>query len=240
MKKSKKIWLIVFSLIILLVIFFIISPFQDSRLRSELTGEILYLKRDHGVIKLYHSTANAENSKILYNHSDNAENNNIIDYYLEGETIYFIAMKDERWALYSLPLSGGEPQFINYEQELDDDLHKRMILSKVDIEMAYGIYSDKGSLYRVLDNGEIETLKKFSGFYNEKFNPGYTPLAVSPDKKYLLFSSSGRVSALDAIAIGMLKQAFGQDEHSKVYVMDLDTLKYGAYGEGIGHITWIE
>lgn len=242
MKKGRKILLIVFSLTTLIAIYFIIAPFQDTSLKKDLTGEILYLKRDNdGIIKLYHTTANLTDTKILYSHSESAEENkNIIGYYREAETVYFTAMQDGNWALFSIPLVGGEPQFIASENELDDDFHKRMLMSKLDIEMAYGIYSEKGSLYRVLDNGEIETLKKYPGFYDSKFNPGYTPLAVSPDKNYLLFSSSGRVSGVDAIVIGMLKDLFGQRDQSKVYVMDLNTLKTGSYVEGISNIEWIQ
>lgn len=242
MKKGRKILLIVFSLIALVAIYLVIAPFQDKSLKNDLTGKILYSKRDNdGIIKLYHSPASLADTKILYSHSNSTEDNkNIIGYYREDDTVYFTAMQDGNWALFSIPLAGGEPQFITFENELDDDFHKRMFMSKVDIEMAYGIYSEKGSLYQVLDNGEIKTLKKFPGFYNQKFNPGYTPLAVSPDKNYLLFSSSGRVSGVDAIVIGILKDLFGQTDQSKVYVMDLNTLKYGPYGEGMGDIEWVE
>ena len=241
MKKAKKVLFIAISLFVLVAIYFIVDPFQNTSLKNDLTGDIVYLKRDNGILKLYHSSANLSESRVLSSNGGSTEDNkNIIDFYREDDIIYFLAMKDERWALFSIPVAGGETQFIAYEEELDPDLQKRMQFSKIDIEMNYGIYSEKGSLYRILESGEIETLKKYPGFYDSKFNPGYTPLAVSPDKNYLLFSSSGRISAIDSIAIGMLKQVFGQDDQSKIYVMDLNTLKTGSYIDGIGNIEWLD
>lgn len=179
--------LIVGALLLTVLIFIFLNVFHyfSSTMHSEqladLEGTIYYSKRVDGVITLFKSDATLKNETLIYSHKGKGKdsfgsyNDNIVDFYYDNtsQTIFFTAMNDGDWSLFSLKDGEKTPIFIRKEDMMtktdyiQNENNNRTAISK------------KGSLY-LSENGKEKTIKKFHGIYDEKFT-GYGPIGFSPD-----------------------------------------------------------
>lgn len=221
---KKKFWLISLSfiLIIILVIvtFLPIKSTMNSKIVSNLEGQLFYLKRVDGVNTLFKSDANLQNEQLLYSHKGKGKdgygsyNDNIIDFYFDrkNKTISFIAMNNGNWSMFSLTEGNDHPFLI----EKADFLPKTDYIK--DSTEKLTVTQKKGSLY-ITENSKEKRIKKFYGAYDQKFT-GYSPIGFSPDGNYLIYHSMEHLTSIGTILQGMVTDSYGH-----YYIMDLRTGK---------------
>ena len=204
----------------------------ESDVVSNVPGKIYYTKRVDGVLQLFTSNANLTNEKLIYAHSGE-ENNNIAVFYYDKDInlIYFIAMKDGEWSLFSIDTKLKKPTFI----EIFDEEWKVFLSYYVDSRYKnMEIINKQGSLY-LLKDGKEELLKKFIGFYDAKFNSGHTPIGFSPDGKYIIYHSSEHLTPFGSL----IEAIFDKDYNiGQTYIMELETKKIEKY-PALHSLQWI-
>ncbi len=203
---------------------------RNADILLNLDGQIIYTKRVDGVNTLFKSEANLKNEQVIYSHKGKGKdsygsyNDNIIDYRynVENRIIEFVAMNNGEWSLFSLeegnriPTLEGEAELLNHSTSMiETDYIKK---SNRDIQ----VFERKGSLY-IIENGEERCLKKFYGFYDDKFT-GYSPIGFSPNGEYFIYHSMEHLTPVATILDSMMTQTVGH-----VYVMDLQTQKSARY-----------
>ncbi|MTI79787.1 MAG: hypothetical protein FH758_02720 [Firmicutes bacterium] len=209
--------------ILLLILFIVISfnVFQyfrsaiNSQLLSGLEGTIYYIERVDGVRTLFKSDATLKNKTLIYSHKGKGKvNDNILDFYYDktNKTIYFIAMNNGSWRLFSLKEGGNKPIL----------LHKKDVMTNTDyIKNQFKnltVTSKQGSLY-LSKNGNEKIIKEFHGIYDRKFT-GYNPVGFSPDGKYLVYHSMEHLTPF-----GTILEVFVKDSVGNTYIMDLSTME---------------
>ncbi len=225
---------IALGLLFIVAIIYSIHIYQtwESDVVSDLPGKIYYTKRIDGVLQLFTSNANLTNEKLIYAHSGE-ENNNIGEFYYDKDinSIYFIAMKDGKWSLFSIDTKRKNPTFIQiFDGEWKDFLNYYVGTRYKNME----IINRQGSLY-LMKNGKEELLKKFIGFYDSKFNSGHTPIGFSPDGKFIIYHSSEHLTPFGTLIEGM----FDKDYHiGQNYIMELETKKIEKY-PALYSLQWI-
>ncbi|WP_226682892.1 hypothetical protein [Sutcliffiella horikoshii] len=201
---------------------------------TDLEGTIYFTERVDGVLTLFKSDANLQNKTLVYSHNGKGNdglgdyNDNIIEFYYNQaeETVYFIAMDNGSWSLFSLRDGEETPTVMQKEvMEIETDY----IQNKTENGTAS---SKKGSLY-LLSEGNEKIIKKFHGLYDEKFT-GYRPTGFSPDGQYLVYHSMEHATPLGTILKGMVEDSVGN-----TYVMDLSTLESAEYVDA-HNIQWVE
>ena len=190
MKKKIIVGLLLFLIIIVIssYIFRYFTNNTNPQLLSDLEGTIYYTERVDDVLTLFKSDATLQNKTLVYSHEGKGKdsygsyNDNITDFYFDktNNTIFFIAMNNGSWSLFSLKEGENEPvllQKVETEKEFNEietdyiqDQYKNLTA-----------ISKKGSLY-LLENGNEKMIKKFYGLYDSKFT-GYHPIGFSPDGK---------------------------------------------------------
>ncbi|MDF2854872.1 MAG: hypothetical protein K0Q87_723, partial [Neobacillus sp.] len=117
---KKKLVIAILLLIVIIVISFYVFQYLRSNIHSELLsdleGTIYYTERVEGVLTLFKSDATQENKTLIYSHKGKGKdsygdyNDNILDFYYDkiSKTIYFIAMSNGSWSLFSLK-EGDKP-----------------------------------------------------------------------------------------------------------------------------------
>lgn len=232
----KKKLLYLFGFIIITVIFIHSIIFFNSTINSNivanLQGEIYYTKRVNGINTLFKSDANLQNEKLLYSHKGKGKNNsgyndNIIDFYydIESGIIDFIAMDDGEWSIFSIIEGENNPTKIVQGSFLEKTDYLKKQLDGL------AVSEKNGSIY-LIENGEEKCVKKFYGIYDEKFT-GYGCIGVSPNGKYLIYSSNGQLTPFGAI----LEEFFsGSSRHN--YIMELSTGKTTRFID-VSNIQWI-
>ncbi|WP_456278953.1 hypothetical protein [Bacillus sp. AK128] len=210
-------------IVIILILLNIYQYFKDtihSELLSDLEGTIYYTERVDGVLTLFKSDAALKNKELLYSHKGKGKdsygdyNDNILDFYYDktSKTIYFIAMDEGSWSLFSLTEGANQPILLEKEiMETDTDYIENQFKNLT-------ASSKKGTLY-LSENGSEKTIKKFYGIYDEKLT-GYHPIGFSPDGKYLVYSSMEHLTPLGSLLEGFVSNSFGE-----IYIMDLTTMK---------------
>lgn len=200
---------------------------------QKVNGQIYYLKRDDGILKLYRSDANLKNETLIYSHEkkgriNNGEyNDNIIDfcYYPETGTIEFVAMNGD-WSLYRMKIGDGEPESIKTriedaktEKEAEVFIRTDYINLKND---KFTIYEEDGSIYLKKKDGLKKCIKKYWGIRKSDISGlvGYVPEGLSPDSKYLIYGTTGSFTGVGAL-LGINRY--------KRYIMNLDTLASEEY-----------
>ncbi|QED47942.1 hypothetical protein [Cytobacillus dafuensis] len=234
---KKKIILRFLLLIIIIVISFNIFQYftsnTNSQLLSDLEGTVYYTERIEGVLTLFKSDASLQNKTLIYSHKGKGNdsygdyNDNIIDFYYDktSKTIYFIAMNNGSWSLFSLKEKENKPTLLQKEVMETDKGYIQNQFNKLTVS------SKKGSLY-LLENGNEKTIKKFYGLYDEKFT-GYQPIGFSPDGKYLVYHSMEHLTPFGTLLEGFVNNSFGN-----TYIMDLSTMESAKFIDAY-KIQWI-
>jgi hypothetical protein len=201
---------------------------------TDLEGTIFFTERVDGVLTLFKSDASLQNKTLVYSHQGKGNdgfgnyNDNIINFYYNKteKTVYFIAMDNGTWSLFSLSEGEAAPTV----------LQKEVMETKTDYlqnETENGTASSKkGSLY-LLREGNEKIIKKFHGIYDEKFT-GYRPTGFSPDGQHLVYHSMEHATPLGTILKGMVADSVGN-----TYVMDLSTLESAEFVDA-HKIQWVE
>ncbi len=225
---------IALGVLLVVAIIYSIHLYQtwESDVVTDLQGKIYYTKRVDGVLQLFSANANLTDEKLIYSHSGE-ENNNIIDFYYdkEADLIYFIAMDNREWCLFSIKKEGTE---LRYMKRFDKTEHwKEFTKYYIQTEFNSMMLKNKnGSLYLIKGDKE-ELLKKFTGIYDSKFNAGFVPIGFSPDGKYVIYHATEHFTPIGTLLEGMLRQSVGQ-----TYIMDLETKKIESYPD-FYHLQWI-
>ena len=234
MKKKMIIsFLVLISFFLSLNFFQAFKSYAQSDLLTKLSGTIYYIERVDGVRTLFKADATLENKTLIYSHKGKGKdgygdyNDNIGDFYYDQETqtIYFIAMDNGSWCLFSLKEGEEKPVLLERERMTT----KINYLQKQQGNMS--VTSKQGSLY-LSENGTEKPIKKFHGIYHEKWT-GYQPIGFSPDGKYLIFHSNEHLTPLGSLLKGFVKNSFGQ-----IYIMDLSKLESTKYVNAF-EIQWI-
>jgi hypothetical protein len=224
-------------LLFLIVISFNVFQYWKSNSHSEivsgLKGSIYYTERVDGVLTLFKSDATLQNKILLYSHkgkgkdSYGGNNDNIIDFYYEktSQTIYFIAMNNGSWSLFSIKEGEVQPNLLREEDMLTktDYIHNQFDHLSVS--------SNQGSIY-LKENGKEKIIKKFYGIYDGKFT-GYGPIGFSTDGKYLVYYSMEHLTPFGTLLEGLFINNVGN-----TYIMDLSTMKSTKYIDAY-QIQWI-
>ena len=179
----------------------------NSKMLDSIEGQIHYSKRIDGDSVILTSDANLQNEFIVYQH-DGEVNNNIIQFYYDksDESYYFIAMDNGEWSKFN---------YINGDvSKVSSDYNMRTQY----ISTNSSIYEKQGSIYK---DGKV--IKTFYGIYDHKFT-GYRVKGLSPDGKYLIYSSNGHLTSL-----GYILGSFIPYNSWNVYIMDLETFKSTNY-----------
>lgn len=236
---KKKLMIGILLLIFIMVISFNVFQYLRSNIHSELLsglkGTIYYTERVgvDGVLTLFKSDAALQNKELLYSHKGKGKdgyggyNDNIIDFYYDktSQTIYFIAMNNGSWSLFSLKEGADKPILLQKEvMQTDTDYIQNQFNNR-------NVSSKQGSLY-LKENGNEKMIKKFYGIYDEKFT-GYHPIGFSPDGKYLVYHSMEHLTAFGTIIEGFFNNTVGN-----TYLMDLSSMKSTKYIDAY-HIQWI-
>lgn len=224
----------IFSLVVL-ILGIASSVAADSDIVSKLEGTIFFLKRDGEILNLYMSDAKLSKIRMIYSHKGKGgQNGNIIGFYydVKKDVVYFQAIKDGKWSLYSIGIGSNEPVLIN-QLLLSKDLiyvkefiRKEHYIKPVAGEMK--VVNKNGSLYLLNKEKEV-LLKKYHGSYDGQFAIGYEPIGFSPDNKYLIYSWSGHRTGFGTFLAGFIKQLFGSYNMGNLYIMELETMKTNKY-----------
>ncbi|MGD6993813.1 hypothetical protein [Sutcliffiella horikoshii] len=228
------------GILLLVVISFIsIELFQSysnktsPEVVADLEGTIYFTERVNGVLTLFKSDATLQNKTLVYSHKGKGNtgfgdyNDNIIDFNYDktSQTVYFIAMQDGSWSLFSLHESENTPTLLQKEvmetktEYLKNEHENQTATSK------------KGTLY-LLSEGNEKIIKKFHGLYDEKFT-GYRPTGFSPDGKHLVYHSMEHATPLGTILKGMVAETVGT-----TYIMNLSTMKSAEFVNAY-NIQWV-
>jgi len=172
---SKKIITIITSLIVI-VLGYSIYKYIDARLfLKDLKGEIVYAKRDNGIMNIYKISANGQNKKLLYHNEDSINSNSAFPRWsADGKEIYFSAMKNGEWKTYVMDSDGNNVRLSDQANETT-----RYPSRETDI------IGEQGNLYYYEGDKKIKVFS-FSN-YNIDGNPGASEASWSPDRKYIIF-----------------------------------------------------
>lgn len=198
-----------------LLLRFVFSYFTygiNEPLLDELSGRIHYLKRVDDDLAIFTSSAALTDETLIYHHRDSDVNNNILSFsYDSSEQSYrFIAMDRGRWTEFKL--IDGNLSKQSTTKALSTQYLSQNIISET-------IYEEEGSIYR---DGIV--IKKFYGIYDDKFT-GYRVQGVSPDGRYLIYTSSGYLTPYGYLLGSFLPVL----NNENVFIMDLTTLKSTYY-----------
>lgn len=216
------------------VLFLFILPYiiigfkghMNKDILSNLKGEIYYTKRVDSVLALFKSDANLENETLLYRHKgsggngEGVYNDNITDFYYDADnkTITFIAM-DNDWSVFSIKEGESKPTWIGEAEKVLKNKTSLDTSGYITNEVnGISVIDRKGSLY-IVENGEERRIKKFYGIYDGDFT-GYGVIGLSPDGRYLVYSSSEHPTPLGSIINRMIT-----DSDGNIYILDLETRK---------------
>lgn len=225
--------LIGWSLLILLLIligFFAYGCYggrYNERALNELEGRIIYTKRDtDSVLKIYTAKANLEDEILLYEHHDSIDNGNIIalEYDEEQACLIFEAYDDTigDFGLFTLDAElnvtslGVSSMKGTWESDKNSGYN----------DSGLGVISKDGDLYLHQQTPHQMTLiKDYKGMLDYKFSPGYIPLTVSTDGKFVFYRYSNHVTPIGVLLDGLMLQNFD----FKTYVMNIETGESSLY-----------
>lgn len=235
MKKKTRIFLVsvIIGFVFIGTFLFYLNVKMKEPFLQKISGQIYYLKRDDGILKIYRSDANLKNETLIYSHKNKGKinnggyNDNIIDfcYYPETGTIEFVAMNGE-WSKYRMIIEDGEPECIKtrvedekIEKKAEVFIHTNYINLKND---KFTIYEEDGSIYLRKKDGLKKCIKKYWGIGKSDISGlvGYVPEGLSPDSKYLIYGTTGSFTGIGAL-LGINRY--------KRYIMNLDTLAFEEY-----------
>ena len=239
--KKKIILGILLFLIIIVISSYIFRYFTNNtnpQLLSDLEGTIYYTERVDDVLTLFKSDATLQNRTLVYSHEGKGKdsygsyNDNITDFHFDktNNTIFFIAMNNGSWSLFSLKEGENEPvllQKVETEKEFNE-IETDYIQDQYENLTAI---PKKGSLY-LLENGNEKMIKKFYGLYDSKFT-GYHPIGFSPDGKYLVYLSMENFTPFGTILEGLITNSSGN-----MYIMDLSTMESAKFVNSY-NIQWV-
>ena len=183
---NKKIFIFLIVLVILGIGIFAwqySSRVSDKKFLSQLKGEIVFARRDNGVLNIYKINANGTGEKLLYH------NGNFPEWSKDRTKIYFTAFKKGKLMTFAMDENGGNIKVVS-----NKNIH---LLNHPELEK--DIVIQKGSVYWKDDQGNFHQVYHFSN-QNYKLNPGASEASWSPDKKYIIFQSCSFLSCKIMIA----------------------------------------
>jgi Tol biopolymer transport system component len=149
---------------------------SDKKFLSQLKGEIVFTKRDNGVLNIYKINADGTGEKLLY-HNEDPMNPNASSpkWSQDGSKIYFTAMKNGQWTTFIMNPDGSQVELVAQGEPIL--MHPLT---------SHDLVVQKGSVYWKDEQGELHKVYYFPN-QNYKTNPGASEASWSPDKKYIIF-----------------------------------------------------
>lgn len=231
---------------IFLILLFVISlyAYQDnkgaksSEVISDLQGTLFYIERVDGVRTLFKSDAELKSKTLIYSHKGKGKDNsggyndNISNFYYEkaSKTIYFTAMDNGSWSLFSIKEGENKPVLLqNQNMEINTDyIHNQFN----DLTAT----NKQGSLY-LLKNGRETLINQFNGIYYSTFT-GYAPIGFSPDGRFLVYYSREHVTPFGTLLEEFIKGS--AESAGRTYIMDLSTMKSARFIDAyVYEIQWV-
>lgn len=199
-----------------------ISSYVNKDILNELEGEIYYTKRIDLTLMLFKYNCDLYNEELIYSHkgkgfaNQSDYNDNILNFNfdIESKIITFTAMNEGEWSIFTIKEGEEEATLVRNakESELITTNYIR------NLNNTFNIFEREGSLY-IRENDTEKLIKRFYGIYDDKFT-GYRIKGISPDGKYLIYTSNGALTLIGGILNGTLT-SFKKQE----YIMDLETYK---------------
>lgn len=156
---------------------------SDKKFLSQLKGEIVFARRDKGVLNIYKINANGTGLMLIYHNEDN-NSAYLPEWSEDGEKIYFATLKkgEAKPQTYVLTLKTEE---IKKAEGLSERKRTREELSRAEDLMV-----KNGNVFWKDMNGKFHQVYRFF-FYNYKLNPGASEASWSPDREYIIFQTCG-------------------------------------------------
>lgn len=168
----------------------IYKNFDRVNFLKTLSGEIVYMKRDNGILNIYKIFADGSNKKLLYHNEDKINSNSMSPLWSEdGLKIYFGAMKDGKWEGFSIDPDGNNLVIVQDNEWLLFYSNWRLNKCAVCVEnKKRNLDIREGSLYYLNEAGKEITIYSFKN-YDSKWNVGANNPSWSPDKRFIIFES---------------------------------------------------
>ena len=182
MTKKWTIFLIILAILIMAGFGYeYVKKINNKKFLSQLKGEVVFVRRDNGVLNIYKINANGTGLKMLYH---NEENNGayLPEWLEEGRKICFATLKGDKVHTFSIDINTGNIFQINAAEQC----HR----TRTQLSRAEDIIVEKGNVYWKDESGNLHLVYRH-WFYNYKLNPGASEASWSPDKKYIIFDVCG-------------------------------------------------
>ena len=159
---------------------------ERPKLRAELPGEIVFVRRDErGFCNVYATPANSKRERLIFKNEDSVNSNCLFPEWSEdGTRIQFTAMEKGKWRRWSIGADGSVCKVLNGIAP--------KLTSRASREKDINVIS--GSIY--VDHSE-KPVYALDGEYG-KFNTGASEVSWGPDKEYIIIQ-------LDKIVVVELK-----------------------------------
>ena len=181
MTKKWTIFLIILAILVIVGFGYeYIKKINNKKFLSQLKGEVVFVRRDNGVLNIYKINANGTGLRMLYHNEDPINSNSRMPKWsIDGEYIYFIAMRNGKWANFIMDKNGKDVHLAEESLSIPDLTLKRA-----------NLLIKKGSVYWQDQSGRLHLVYRHL-FQDYKFNPGASEASWSPDKKYIIFQVCG-------------------------------------------------
>ena len=195
----------------------------NEKVLSEIGDVYVHLDRDEDLISnIYLTDAKTLETSLLYTHPSDV-NKNIVSLDVVDNIIYFQAFNDETqiFDIYTLDLESKSATLSESHhtfEAIDIDLNG------IRNDEAYTVIADNGSLFLEFADRK-EPLLTFEGSYEEFLSPGYVPVALSHDQKYLFYTSSIHDNKYEIF----IQEHFLKTDSQPMYVINLETKEFSQF-----------
>jgi len=180
MTKKWTIFLIILAILIMAGFGYeYVKKINNKKFLSQLKGEVVFVRRDNGVLNIYKINANGTGLRKLYHNEDSVNpNSRGPKWSIDGAQIYFTAMKNGQWTTFVMDKDGSNVQVLLGTPNLPEKFKEENLVV------------EEGNVYWKDESGKLHLVYRH-WFYNYKLNPGASEASWSPDKKYIIFDVCG-------------------------------------------------
>ena len=180
MTKKWTIFLIILAILIMAGFGYeYVKKINNKKFLSQLKGEVVFVRRDNGVLNIYKINANGTGLRMLYHNEDFVNSNSRRPKWsIDGSQIYFTAMKNGQWTTFVMDKDGSNVQVLLGTPNLPEKFKEENLVV------------EKGNVYWKDESGKLHLVYRH-WFYNYKLNPGASEASWGPDKKYIIFDVCG-------------------------------------------------
>jgi Tol biopolymer transport system component len=154
---------------------------EEKQFLSQLKGEIVFARRDNGVLNIYKINANGTGLRMLYH---NEENNSayLPEWSESGEKVYFATLKEGKVQTFAILVNVGE---VRKADEVEKQERRR---TREQLSRAENIVVKNGAVFWRDRENRLHKIYRIL-YYNYKLNPGPSEVSWSPDGKYIIFET---------------------------------------------------